>query len=167
MEIKLTYPASYLTHKNHDLLLENALKIYQEVPEIKIYLTIDKNIYGREFPNIIFMGHMDRNDVLKMIKSSDALLFLSSFESLGIPIIEATSFSLPIIAPKLNYCEELIGANAYYFELENNFYDSFVSVLKTVRKDIKNKNLIKSKLLPDIIKSEDLVSLFIKKLKKK
>lgn len=153
-------------HKNHDLLIKNALKIYEELPEIKIYLTIDKNIYLSEFPNIIFMGHMDRNNVLKMIKSSDALLFLSSFESLGIPIIEAASISVPIIAPKLSYSKELLGKNAYYFELENNFYDSFISVLKTFRKDIKNKTLIKSKLLPDIIDIDDLVSLFVQELKK-
>ena len=166
MKINLFYPASYLPHKNHDLLFLYADKIYKEIKEINFILTINKDIYKKETRNIKCIGKISRKKVYSLIKSSDALLFLSSFESLGIPIIEAAQNSVPIIAPSLPYCKELIGENGYYFDIDNNFFNSFIKAIFTLKKDIDNKSLKKSFLIPEIIETDKLIELFLKKLYK-
>ena len=138
--------------------------IYKEIKDINFILTINNNIYKENPPNINCIGKISRSNVLKILNKTDGLLFLSSFESLGIPIIEAAKKSLPIIAPKLPYCKELIGDNGYYFDLKDNFYSSLIKVLFEFKKDINDKSLRKSVLIPEIIDTDHLINLFIKKL---
>lgn len=164
MNIKLIYPASYLKHKNHNLLFENAKTIYKHFPELEFILTIDQNQFKCNPNNIICIGRVSRKQVLEKLINADALLFLSSFESLGIPLIEAAKLSKPIIAPKLSYSEELIGKNAYYFDLNNNFLDSFMNTLFLFRNDLKKNKVIKASLIPEIISTDTLIRLFLKKL---
>ena len=49
----------------------------------------------------------------------DALLFLSSNESLGLPIIEAIKCNLPIICPRAEYTGHLNANNCFFFEIDD------------------------------------------------
>ena len=164
LKIKLIYPASYLKHKNHYLLFSNANIIYKYLPEIEFILTLDSHDFNKVPDNIKCIGRLSRNEVLENLIVSDALLFLSSFESLGIPLIEAAKLSKPIIVPKLPYSLELIGENAYYFDMGNNFLNSFLDTLFLFIKDLKKNNVKKSVIIPEIISTDSLMKIFIKKL---
>jgi glycosyltransferase involved in cell wall biosynthesis len=54
-----------------------------------------KNIYKNELVNELY-------------KKADALIYPSLFESFGLPIIEARSFNLPVLASELDYVRDLI-----------------------------------------------------------
>ena len=164
MKIKFIYPASYLKHKNHSLLFANAKTIYKHFPELEFILTIEGNEFINIPNNIKCIGRISRNEVLEKLINADALLFLSSFESLGIPLIEAAKLSKPIIVPKLSYSEELIGENAYYFDLNDNFLDSFLNTLFLFRNDLKNNKVRESILIPEIISTDTLMRFFLKTL---
>ena len=60
-------------------------------------------------------------------KKANALLFLSSMESYGLPLIEAVSFNLPILTVDFSYSRSICEDSAYYFlpYSEISFLDAF------------------------------------------
>ena len=69
--------------------------------------------------------------MIKEYKNADALLFLSSEESLGLPLIEAMAINIPIVCPNLDYSRNICGDSAFYFDLNN--LDSLYDTLKALK----------------------------------
>jgi glycosyltransferase involved in cell wall biosynthesis len=57
---------------------------------------------------IQLVGQKSHAEILSYYKSVDSLLFPSQFESFGLPLLEACSFGLPIIAADLPYAAEVL-----------------------------------------------------------
>lgn len=113
--IDLFYPASFLPHKNHLMLNSPIVNDYLVSHGLNIYLTIDSSDVSFLSSNIFLLGRISHQLCMRHLEKSSALLFLSSFESLGLPLIEAAQTSKPIICPDLVYSRELLGDSAYYF----------------------------------------------------
>ena len=95
------------------------------VNKIKIHLTISKgdstlidwliDKYNLQ-EQIVFEGVLPHETLLSYYKSSQGLLFPSIIETLGLPMLEAAAFGLPIIASDLDYAREvLIGYSGVNF----------------------------------------------------
>jgi glycosyltransferase involved in cell wall biosynthesis len=56
--------------------------------------------------NIINFGNLSQSAVFKLYKSSSALIYPSLSESLGLPLIEASKFGIPIVAAELDYVRD-------------------------------------------------------------
>ena len=127
--ISLFYPASLLLHKNHAILFDPRLLKFIDYHSVHIYLTVDPifDLPSQYLKYFTFLGRISHKDSLKLMSSCDGLLYLSSYESLGLPLIEATFFDKPIICPLKNYSLELLGSSAYYFQLDS--IDSLISAL--------------------------------------
>lgn len=93
--INLFYPATNHFYKNHKVLYD-ALN-YDSNCTYALYTTLPES-----------MGLITFDKVLQMYKSSDALVFPSYIETFGLPLIEAASFGLPIIAADLPYAREVL-----------------------------------------------------------
>lgn len=120
------YPANTAKYKNHELII-NALKyIKDSKPEIYknliIHFTFDKNLSDNRNTELIglaeklqiikhirFEGKISYERVLSFYKSCDLILFPSYIETFGLPLIEAASFGMPILAADMNYTKEGIG----------------------------------------------------------
>ena len=96
--ITLLYPSAYYPHKNHHLIN----KINLDETTI-VELTINNSELINVSDSVVFLGQMSREEVFQRYKTVDALLFLSSNESLGMPILEAIGCNLPIICPYAEY----------------------------------------------------------------
>lgn len=119
-EIKLFYPAAFYSHKNHCLLKKISFSRHLVWPVTQLLLTIQENDNpAHEVSWIECLGLLPPLDVVKVYKEVDALLFLSYEESYGLPLIEAMSMGLPIIAPNLPYATNLCGPQAIYFNPES------------------------------------------------
>jgi len=117
MAYNLFYPASLLPHKNHRLLRDPELLGYFFQNEIKVFLTIDSNQFLSEpGGSLVCLGRLDRDACISFLRQSDGLLFLSEFESLGLPLIEAASARKPVISFDLPYSRELLGDSPYYIQ---------------------------------------------------
>jgi len=69
-------------------------------------------------PNIIFAGSMNKDEVLKTLQKSRALIFPSIwYEGLPFTIVEAFATGTPVIASKIGAMTDLIthGYNGYHF----------------------------------------------------
>lgn len=111
--INLFYPAAALVYKNHRVLFD-ALSLIDSRLDRKLILYLTNS--GDEFEikqnynnvQIIFLGKISHEEVIWLFNHVDALVFPSYIETLGLPLIEAASFGLPVIASDLPYAKEVL-----------------------------------------------------------
>jgi glycosyltransferase involved in cell wall biosynthesis len=161
VEVKMQqyfYPAEGVAQKNHILLL----KVWEELSKFnirpKLILTVDKlkfpklcteisRLYSINV-NIENIGFIRRQDVIEYYNASKFLIFPSLNESFGLPLVEAADLGCHIIAPELDYVEDIIETNAKFDVKRNNLfeliYDIETGKLKTLTPKVKIENKIKS-----------------------
>lgn len=113
----LFYPADTYPHKNHRLLAGISAEDAKTWGISKLTFTIP----AADNPNpavswIFCAGLLSTADVLRAYAEADAMLFLSTKESYGVPLIEAMAVGLPIVCPDLPYARNLCGDVAIYFD---------------------------------------------------
>jgi glycosyltransferase involved in cell wall biosynthesis len=112
-KFNLFYPATSQSYKNHELIF-NALKRIDNKLKRKIvlYLTNSKSEFDFDYTynniEIVFLGKISFSKVIWFYKNVDCLLFPSYMETLGLPLIEAASCGLKIIAADLPYAREVL-----------------------------------------------------------
>jgi glycosyltransferase involved in cell wall biosynthesis len=68
--------------------------------------------FAAQYPNIIYMGQVDKLTVDKLISSARALIFPSQwYETFGMVIIEAFSFGTPVLASGIGQLKYTISEN--------------------------------------------------------
>jgi len=121
------YPANNAVYKNHELII-NALKyVKNNKPEVYkniiLHFTLDgalnNNNRNAVLVNLIkdlqvdeqikYEGKIPYERVLSFYKSCNLMLFPSYIETFGLPLIEAASFGMPILAAEMDYAREVIG----------------------------------------------------------
>lgn len=123
------YPATYNPYKEHLTIVESLILLKKKYPnalkKVRVHFTLTEQEApillhrineGEVFDNFIFHGRMPHCDLLSLYKAADALLFPSIIETLGLPLIEAARFGLPIIAADIEYAREVLeGYNGVQF----------------------------------------------------
>ena len=144
-KLKLFYPAAFYPHKRHDFLKKlndycDSKKINSS--EFEIWVTLSQEEF-QPYKNISFLknlGRLDSKGMKRYYESSDALLFLSSVESYGLPLVEALTINSSIIAPDLKYARWMCEDAAYYFK--PYCAESLLSTILSLKDDlIKGKKL--------------------------
>ena len=114
--LNLFYPATSFIFKNHLTIIKAISLLDRHLQQnITLHLTCKEqdlplNIATSEIQfHINFMDKIGFDHVLQMYKDSDALLFPSYIETLGLPLIEAASFGMPVIASDLPYSREALN----------------------------------------------------------
>jgi glycosyltransferase involved in cell wall biosynthesis len=119
-KLKLFYPAAAYPHKNHKLLSKITGDNSYGWPIQDLILTVaDSNNPNSKVSWIKCVGLLNASQCLRAYEEVDALLFLSTTESYGLPLVEAMIAGLPIICPDLEYSRILCGEEAIYFNPEN------------------------------------------------
>lgn len=120
VESYIFYPASEQKYKNHDILIRALSLIKQGNTEnIKLIFTLMKGShYANELiemacefdvqDQVIFVGELTYEEVLKCYKECKLVVFPSYIETFGLPLVEAASFNKPIVASDLEYAKEAL-----------------------------------------------------------
>jgi glycosyltransferase involved in cell wall biosynthesis len=112
------FVASGEPHKNHRNLLEAwrilaqagfrpslALTLDPEVhPDLSDYIERSVGEYGLDVVNL---GRLAPEDVRRLYRSARAMIYPSTTESFGLPLVEASRFGVPILAPELDYVRDV------------------------------------------------------------
>lgn len=106
-KINLFYPAAPFFYKNHNVLLD-ALNICEKKHTFAMYFTIEKCELTQNNLDINFLGKVPFDIIVELYNKMDALVFPSYIESYGLPLLEAASYGLPIIAADLPYAREVL-----------------------------------------------------------
>ncbi|WP_020411336.1 glycosyltransferase [Microbulbifer variabilis] len=111
------YVADGEAHKNHRVLLEAWRLLAQEglYPSLALTLTSRDDPLKLEVEaarakvglNIFNLGKLHRERVIELYKRTRAMIFPSTSESFGLPLIEATQLGVPILAPELDYVRDV------------------------------------------------------------
>lgn len=114
--LNLIYPAAGYPHKNHSLLssIKPELKSWP-IENLKLTLPIESN----PAPNVSWIqcvGFLSPTEMIQVYSEVDGLIFLSTEESYGFPLIEAMFMGLPIVCPDLPYARALCADGAIYFD---------------------------------------------------
>jgi glycosyltransferase involved in cell wall biosynthesis len=158
------YVASGEPHKNHQRLIEAWCLLAKEGLFPSLCMTLDE-IFFPELCNLILevqqkhsvkltnLGVISHDDVLALYKKSGAAIYPSTFESFGLPLIEARQAGLHVLASELDYVRDVINPEQVFNP------ESPVSIARAVKRYIE----IKEKSLPLMDASQFLASLFQRK----
>jgi len=122
------YPAMSFPHKNHLRLFE-ALAILRDRHGIRLPLVCTGRAYEPHWPailagvvrfglegQVLLLGSVDPDTLAAIFKAATFLVFPSLFEGLGLPIIEALEYKLPVVASDATCIPEVGGDAAVYFD---------------------------------------------------
>ncbi len=109
------YPTADAVYKNNDLIVRACeLLCARGIDGFKVYMTLPE---GRlRHPNIVCTGYLDRERLAEEYASS-TLLFPSYIETVGLPLLEAAYFGVPILAADCPHAADVLKGyeNAAYF----------------------------------------------------
>lgn len=104
-------------HKNHKALVQAwkilalrgffpslALTLTERDFELKLWIEDQKNSYGLRITNLGLLPHVE---LLEIYNKVGALIFPSISESFGLPLVEANSLKLPILAGELDFVRDV------------------------------------------------------------
>ena len=128
---KLLYVSRFQPYKNHFKLIECFddltkigfnLKLTLIFPENDLaFVKIKKNFFNKiKNKNILLKNNLNNFDLSNEYKNADCFIYPSECESFGIPLVEAASFSLPIVCTKYSVFKEILGDSANYFDIKDN-----------------------------------------------
>ncbi len=107
-KLNLFYPATPFFYKNHSVLAEALSKTKNR--DCLLYLTCKPD----ELPGLADLsyircgGPLSPEEMRGMYEEADALLFPSYIETYGLPLIEAASTGMPVLAADLPYAREVL-----------------------------------------------------------
>lgn len=114
-KFRIFYPAAPFEYKNHSIILESLSKIKEyEYECLFTYgkgenLILDKLLEEKNLQNKVkLLGKIPYEEVLEYYKSSDLLIYPSSIETIGLPLIEASTFGLSILSIDKPYAREVL-----------------------------------------------------------
>lgn len=146
-KLKFLYVSDFWPYKNHEyiisLLLDYSKQRDIELHLVGFYTNKIKNRLDLKFSkdldynkNIFFHGFVNHNEIDKFYLDCDVVIFPSSCENLPIAIIEALSYSKPILTLDIEPMKKMIFSNGHYLKINNYQYS-----LNTLIKFCKSENL--------------------------
>ena len=116
-EWDFVYVADGEAHKNHKTLIESWIILGQNGLYPSLALTLSERDKALRFwiddkartynLNIIDLGVLSRSEVSKLYDQSGAMIFPSVSESFGLPLIEARSAGIKILASELDFVRDV------------------------------------------------------------
>lgn len=133
------YVASGEPHKNHRQLIEAWCLLAKEglFPSLKLTLDMENfaelcSWLGKKIElsrmNVENVGCLPHAQVKALYDQADALIFPSTFESFGLPLIEARQAGLPVLASELDYVRDALDPEQTFDP------ESAVSIARAVKR---------------------------------
>lgn len=125
------YPATFWPHKNHLILIKALKELRPQFPDLNLIFTgaIKNTKLKKEIDDlisfynlcdrVIYLGYVSEDDLSHIYRKARALIFPSSFEGFGLPIIEAFKQNLPVIAANNSSIGEIVNSAGLLFETNN------------------------------------------------
>lgn len=143
--VHFIYPAFAYDFKNHRLLV-NALQLLGQrnpgvLAGVRLHLTLTEDEapelaaivheHGLE-SNVEFEGASPFEILLQKYAACSGLLFPSKMETIGLPLLEAASLGLPIIAADLGYAHDVLEGYAGVTFLPLDTTDSWADAISSI-----------------------------------
>lgn len=155
------YVSNGSRHKNHKRLFLAFVKAANKINSvIKINLTLSKNEFinspysKKTTPkNLIIVNHgqLEFSKLEKIYKKTEFLIFPSLNESFGLPLIESINYNCKVLAPNLNYVNEVIKPSIQFDPFSiSNLSESII--FAATKKNIKHSKIIVENKIDTFVK---------------
>ncbi len=111
------YPADAVGHKNHENLLRAWGILAKKGSSPRLVLTLKTGemelikqriqLDSQELISVSNLGRLSREDVLKQMSRSSALIFPSLAETFGLPMLEARALGIPVVASERDFVRDV------------------------------------------------------------
>jgi glycosyltransferase involved in cell wall biosynthesis len=109
----LVYPARAWPHKNHQRLFAAFAELRRSHPDLELVLTA----YDGETPaGVRSVGHVSRDELVRLYRTAAGLVFPSLFEGFGQPPLEAMACGCPVASSDAAALPEVCGDGARLFD---------------------------------------------------
>lgn len=125
----LFYPACTWEHKNHLGLLAGIEALHRDGLDVNVVCVGGKTDFDATIQRAIgeagmerqfrMLGYVTDDDIGTLYKLCSALVFPSKFEGWGLPVTEAFSLGVPVVASRIPPIEEQVGNAALLFDPKN------------------------------------------------
>jgi glycosyltransferase involved in cell wall biosynthesis len=113
----LVYPAITHPHKGHLVLLDAMARVAAGRPDVDLVLTGGAGLAEDEVARaaaglgdrVLRLGRVSRAELDATVAAAEALVFPSSFEGFGIPVLEAMALGVPVICSDIPPLREVAG----------------------------------------------------------
>jgi glycosyltransferase involved in cell wall biosynthesis len=152
------YPANGWPNKRHALLFQVMKEIWKVRPQLKLVLAgrlapgfVDALARHHDCPRerIIELGYISSDGQLATLyRDAEALLFVSAYESFGIPLLEAMENGCPVLCARATSMPEIAGDAAIYVDSSKpeDWANAFLNELPDRRAQLIERGHIQSKL---------------------
>lgn len=113
-QVKFLYVTSKEKYKNNARLIA-AVQGYNQssnCTKIELFLTME----GKDQVDVKYLGKVPYRSMCSLYRAADVFIFPSLTETLGLPLMEAMQFRLPILASDLPFAREICKREALYFD---------------------------------------------------
>lgn len=120
--VNFIYPATAVSYKNHKLLVDALSFLRENNNDICNKLRIHLTVSSEDSPQLVQLikeaglkqqfvlhGAISHDRLLCMLNDSHGLLFPSTIETLGLPLLEAAKLGKAIVASNLTYAHQVVG----------------------------------------------------------
>lgn len=138
------YPAIGAKYKQHRTIVNAVVIVKERYPELSDKIRVlfslnkDSNIALWNYiksnnceSNFEFIGQVAHKDLMRLVKNCCALLFPSTIESLGLPLMEAAAMGKAIIASDRDYSREVLLDYKGVVFLPYDDYGKWADVMKS------------------------------------
>lgn len=122
----LLYPANFWPHKNHKVLLDAFRILKARNPELQLVLTGGKASFASpdlqaklRQEGVDLRGYVSKEELSCLMQSADCLVFPSTYEGFGMPVLEALQHGTPVACSNTSSLPEVGGDAAEYFDPKN------------------------------------------------
>lgn len=120
--VTLLYVGTIEPRKNLENLVNAFLKAKSSLKNTEIMLEIagpygwgvDREIFNRK--GINYLGKLSEEELKRAYGRADLFVYVSKYEGFGLPVLEAMSTGLPVIASKIPAIEEVAGQAAFFVD---------------------------------------------------
>jgi glycosyltransferase involved in cell wall biosynthesis len=107
----LLYPANAWPHKNHPTLL----RALDHLEGYRLVLTGSGHAPSPD-PRVDVLGRVERDELVSLYRRASAVVFPSTYEGFGQPVLEALACACPVACSELPPLREVAGDAAVYFD---------------------------------------------------
>jgi glycosyltransferase involved in cell wall biosynthesis len=109
----LVYPARAWPHKNHERLFEAFAMLRKQHEDLELVLTAYD---GPVPPGVRSLGHVSRDELVRLYRTAAGLVFPSLYEGFGQPPLEAMACGCPVASSNAASLPEVCGNAARLFD---------------------------------------------------
>lgn len=113
---KLLFVGNDAAYKNVDVVFRSMAQLRTAFPEATLYVTWPKDHPAAQYEGVQCLGYLSKPALVQIYREATCLVMPSLIETVGLPMLEAMSNGLPVLAADRPYAHDACENAALFFD---------------------------------------------------